>query len=405
MLRLRLVLTLALALSLAACAADRTAILVEVTSTDLAVPDDIDGLQFQASSALGSMADESYPIAGQWPHSLTIVPLQGERMGEVTITVTGVLQGAFVVRRTVTSAFEPGTTRRVTIDLSAACVGVMCPDRVDCRAGMCVGVEVDGGTPDGGADAGPLDAGEPLDAQVEDGGMIDGGSLDAGGMDAGSPDGGPGDAGMRDAGLDAGMRDARVDAPMPADAGPPGPGALVINEIDYDQDGTDTTEFVELVNTSASTVDLTNHVLYFVNGSSVPALSYGMVALSGSLAPGQYLVVGSTVVNASVPATERSIALTFAIQNGHPDGVVLWRSDTMVLVDALAYGASTLAPTLSASISGTTVELVDGAFTPARDSTTAVRSVCRVPSGSDTHDDATDWTTCATPTPGLPNVP
>ena len=43
---------------------------------------------------------------------------------------------------------------------------------------------------------------------------------------------------------------------------------IVINEIDYDQVGTDNAEFVELINVSAGPVNLDNYTLELVNGGA-----------------------------------------------------------------------------------------------------------------------------------------
>lgn len=55
--------------------------------------------------------------------------------------------------------------------------------------------------------------------------------------------------------------------------------ALVINEIDYDQAGTDTAEFIELFNTGVSTVSLDNYSIMLINGTN--SSSYRNIDLSG----------------------------------------------------------------------------------------------------------------------------
>ena len=44
--------------------------------------------------------------------------------------------------------------------------------------------------------------------------------------------------------------------------------AVVINEIDYDQPGTDTAEFIELFNSSSSIISLDNYSIDLINGST-----------------------------------------------------------------------------------------------------------------------------------------
>ncbi len=180
---------------------------------------------------------------------------------------------------------------------------------------------------------------------------------------------------------------------------------LVINEIDYDNVGTDTAEFVEIFNTSAAPISLIGYALVLVNGAN--SAVYGTIDLgpAGTLMAGQYLVVGSTLSLATVPATALTLdqgAVSNMIQNGSPDGVALVSGST--LIDALSYeGAITAAVIPSVG----TVSLVEGTMLPATvaDSNTAAGSLCRIPNGADTNDAATDWAFTATTTPGAANTP
>lgn len=375
-----------------ACAPDRTAVLIEVSSTDLAVPDDLDGLTFHAVSQYGSTVERSFSITETWPHSLTIVPLERERQGFLRVEVTGTRGGAFVVRRVVETTIEEGTTKRVLVELPGSCRGVVCADGIDCRGGACGGA-ADAGRPAAGAEAGiVLDAGE-------DGGIAPdagdaGEALDAGPLDSGAFDS------AVDAGSDSGARDGGIDAPVGFDGGPRPAGALIINEVDYDQPSADTAEYIEIRNVSSASIDLRPYTLYFLDGSSSPAAIYAMQELSGTLEPGQYLVVGAMTVIASVPPTARTQLLSSPIQNG-PDGLALWDRAGASLVDSLSYGAAIT----MATIEGRTVSLVHGMASSARDSSSAVRTVCRSPDSADTGNDSVDWATCGTPTPGGANVP
>ncbi len=179
-------------------------------------------------------------------------------------------------------------------------------------------------------------------------------------------------------------------------------GGFVINEVDYDQIGTDTAEFVELYNGTGAPIDLTGYSLVLVNGST--STDYDTIDLSpaGTLAAGQYLVVGGAAV--TVPPTALKIDFSGAVQNGGPDGIALIYVPTVTLVDALSYEGSIT----SATIAGVGVmNLVEGAPLPAgiADSNTVAGSLCRLPDGMDTNDAATDWAFSATITPGAANVP
>ena len=106
-------------------------------------------------------------------------------------------------------------------------------------------------------------------------------------------------------------------------------------------------------------------------------------ALTGSLAPGAYLVV---------PAEA---------QNGAPDGVALLDAEKLLL-DALSYEGEITA----ATIDGQTYDLVEGTALPASvaDSNTVVGSLARIPNGGDTDDAAADWEFTGTVTAGAANV-
>lgn len=362
--------------TLAAGCADRTAILVEVTSSDYAIPSEIDSLSIRATSTFGSMFERTYPVGVSWPHSLTITPAPQEGIGWVDIEVTGNLAGVPVVTRMVRSEFIPGETRRVSVVLTR-CTGAECPG-------------FDGGVPDGGmSDVPELDGGSDAG--------LDGGGLDAGfdaGRDAGA-DGGM-DAGM-DAGSDSGVdapTDAGRDAPLP-------PGArLVINEVDYDQDSTDTAEFVEIYNAGSVSAPLGTVAVVLYDGSG--GTEYARAMLSGTLAPGAYLVVGIAGQTLTLPGGVTRVdftgAMATAIQNG-PDGVALLDTGAMTILDRFSYESPAVT---NAVIFGTPTTLVEGtAFTTA-DSTTA-RTLCRRPNGTDTDNAATDFMTCTPASPGAAN--
>src|SRR5262249_50442317 len=70
------------------------------------------------------------------------------------------------------------------------------------------------------------------------------------------------------------------------------PASLVINEVDFDQPGNDTAEFVEILNGAATSSDLTGCSV--VLSTQCPASNYLTVPLSGTLQPGEYLVVGTS---------------------------------------------------------------------------------------------------------------
>ena len=162
---------------------------------------------------------------------------------------------------------------------------------------------------------------------------------------------------------------------------PPAAARLVLNEVDYDQVGADGDGFVEIHNAGDSAADLTGVALVLVDGGT--AAEYQRRALSGSLGPGEYLVVAVDP------------------QNGAPDGIALL-GGAGELLDALSYEGAIE----SATIGGQAYDLVEGTVLPASiaDSNTVAGSLARIPNGSDTNDAATDWAFSATITPGASNV-
>ncbi|MCB9649533.1 MAG: lamin tail domain-containing protein [Deltaproteobacteria bacterium] len=173
---------------------------------------------------------------------------------------------------------------------------------------------------------------------------------------------------------------------------------LMINEIDYDQPGTDAAEFVEIYNRGGTAYDLTGVAVVMVNGNG--GAEYGRYPLSGTLAAGGYLVLGNTGV--TVPSGVTFITLPAnGLQNGAPDGIALVDTASGTVLDALSYeGAITTATIMG--ISGP-VNLVEGTAATAVDP--GAGSLARLPNGSDTDNADQDWALSANPTPGAANVP
>ncbi len=185
-----------------------------------------------------------------------------------------------------------------------------------------------------------------------------------------------------------------------------GVGKLVINEVDYDNIGIDTTEYIELFNPTTSSVSLAGLAVVLVNGAN--GTVYDTVDLSSitTLGAGEYLVISGPNVDPAAGAKHLDpVWSQDQIQNGAPDGIALIDTVTKTVLDALSYegeSPAAMIPDFTPPPS-----LVEGAALPAAtaDSSTVDRTLCRNPNGSDTDQAATDWTTCATPTPGAPNVP
>lgn len=265
---------------------DSTSILVDVTSDDLLVPGDIDALRFRVRTAQGHSLDRTYPIQGDWPHSLTLLPASSDD-SDVVVEVWGLQEGAQVVRRVLRSAFLPGQQHTLEVVLSRACAGVPCDEGIDCIEGSCVGVlpdaGVDAGIGDGGIDAGRRDAGLGDDAG------IDGGSAP-------------------DAGVDSGLSDTGVDGSLPETV------PLMFTEY---IEGSGNNKALELLNTSGATFDLSRcQIRRFTNGSTVPFV----IALSGSLPAGNHYVICHILIE----VTTSCDLLTGALNHNGDDALALF---------------------------------------------------------------------------------
>ena len=161
---------------------------------------------------------------------------------------------------------------------------------------------------------------------------------------------------------------------------------IVINEIDYDQGGTDRSEFVELKNVSAAPIDLDGWVVELVNGAGGGAVVYQSITLPAvSLAAGDYFVIcgdSANTVHCDLDVTPDGNL----IQNGTPDAIGL-RAPTGALVDAVSYEGDSGAPYTEGSGAG----LVDD---PAFD----YLGISRYPDGVDTDQNNVDFSPrCITP--------
>jgi hypothetical protein len=182
---------------------------------------------------------------------------------------------------------------------------------------------------------------------------------------------------------------------------------LVLNEVDYDQPGTDGAEFIEIYNPGPAFVDLSGTGVGLINGATTPPSFYAAPALQslGSVAPGQYIVIGAPGLVVAPGALFLPFAgATNQIQNGVPDGILLGNATTCQAIDALTYGGAM--PPVTFGPCGD-VSLVEGTPLNASvvDSNTIVGSLIRNPNGRDTNDANSDWVFTATPTPGAANVP
>jgi hypothetical protein len=185
---------------------------------------------------------------------------------------------------------------------------------------------------------------------------------------------------------------------------------LVINEVDYDQTGTDANTFIEIYNPTNAAIALADFAVVYLNGGATggaTASSYGtrvMLSTAGTeLVAGGYLLIRNSTVAANGAMTI-DVAGDF-LQNG-ADGLALINATTNTLVDALHYahaadgvGAGITMATIAGFAS--TVSLVEGTVFATADTPTG--SLGRFPNGADTNNASVDWSLRATPSPGMAN--
>jgi hypothetical protein len=157
---------------------------------------------------------------------------------------------------------------------------------------------------------------------------------------------------------------------------------LVINEVDYDQPGTDTAEFIEIKNVGTAAVQLGGYEVVLVNGANNAV--YLTIALPAvPLAAGDYFVVCADAAN--TPNCDLDVSPnTNLIQNGAPDAIAIVQGG--VVIDALSYEGD-----VPGFVEGTGVGLVDSG---ANDH----QGLSRFPDGVDTDSNSDDFSLrCITP--------
>ncbi len=176
-----------------------------------------------------------------------------------------------------------------------------------------------------------------------------------------------------------------AELPVSPGVGPGAGGAagLVVNEVDYDQVGTDNAEYVELYNAGPVALDLGLYDLVLVNGDG--GAIYKTVELpSVSLAAGAFFVVCGDA--ATVDGCDLDVSPDANLVQNGPDAVaVTLRADGSV-VDALSY-------------EGAVAGYVEGdAATAADTNSDPFLALSRRPDGADTDDNDADFSLrCATP--------
>ncbi|MEM6996483.1 MAG: lamin tail domain-containing protein [Myxococcota bacterium] len=191
-------------------------------------------------------------------------------------------------------------------------------------------------------------------------------------------------------------------------------GGLVINEVGYNDPGGDTDglEFVEIYNASGGSVALPGIELYFVNGSSGDTYGPGdpvdLSAAGASLPDDAYLVVADDPAALGVVASASVLVIDLGgdgnvLQNGDPDGLLLYDTDTDLVLDSLVYAGT---PFVASDIDGQldTLQVGEGVMAgPTDPGMSLTDAIGRDAASTDTDDNSADFAVIDVASPGAMN--
>lgn len=194
--------------------------------------------------------------------------------------------------------------------------------------------------------------------------------------------------------------------------------ALLINEVDSDTvntPSTDFAEFLELYDTSGTSVPLDGKVLVLFNGNGNRA--YFVQDLDGFSTNAQGFVVAGAVAGAQIPIPSNTIqngADAITIFEGNGSDFTTGATGTLAtalpagvtLLDAIVYktGADADGATLEGAFLQPGQTAVDEFGRDGLAATGAIDSIGRFPNGAGAAQDTTGWT-FMNPTPNAANVP
>jgi hypothetical protein len=181
--------------------------------------------------------------------------------------------------------------------------------------------------------------------------------------------------------------------------------ALVVNEMDVDQVGTDNAEYIEIF--ARGETDLGGIAVVLLNGAVAPGQEYARIDLApaGSLGADGYLVIGGPRVAAApgaVKLTPDGWELSNRIQNGPSDALMLFDTIGNRVIDTVSYGGALRRVILAGD--STERDATEGAAGAPADSNAATGSLGRFPDGQDTGQNGVDFRFGPLVTPGGPNM-
>jgi len=205
----------------------------------------------------------------------------------------------------------------------------------------------------------------------------------------------------------------------------------VINEIDYDNPGTDNFEYLELYNSSTSPVDLGGLELVLVNGDDSSTIAHREYSrfrlvntlndagvLTNVLPAGGYFVAGrgdggagGATMQLLVPVPDDALRITWGIgnvvQNAPTDGVGLVHYATGTMVDSVMYvapvGTQVSTFTIATGVGDRSFTFAEGNTYAPGDIGFDAGVIARQPNGTDTNSNSADWLFVIPYTPGGPN--
>jgi hypothetical protein len=186
----------------------------------------------------------------------------------------------------------------------------------------------------------------------------------------------------------------------------PAKAALLINELDSDSvntPSTDAFEFVELFESTGTSIPLDGHVLVFYNGNGNVVYSAEDLDTFSTSATG-YFTVGS-IVGATKTRAGNAVALFLGSATDFPNGTAATaRPAGTTLIDAVVYktGADVDGVGLDTAL-GVTGPIVDEFGRDGLATTGAIDSIGRIPNGGGSALNSSSWI-YMTPTPNAENI-
>ncbi|MBN2803592.1 MAG: lamin tail domain-containing protein [Deltaproteobacteria bacterium] len=175
---------------------------------------------------------------------------------------------------------------------------------------------------------------------------------------------------------------------------------LLINEIDYDMDGVDNMEFIEIYNSFDCSVNLSDIALVLFNGFNMTEYKrYMLQDCLNYLLGKSFMVVGNSAVTSLLEVPNITIS-DGVIQNG-PDGVALINVKTLEVIDSFCYESELSEVFLTGS--DDSLNIMQGTISDILDSPGETESLGRYPDGFATGNFSDDWF-LTVPTPGVENI-